>query len=164
MKRQYILFGILGIFALSILTPSVRGYEETIYLTNEVSINIDLEKGNYVRWEFKTFDEPFEVWFFIFYLYSNTPITTLSTNEYSDSGSFEVSYNPSFACEFRIQRRGGSLGYITVKINVNPFGIGGYNLLFLLGIMGISSILLRKIIKKERINQRKKINFLNFSF
>ncbi|KKM67409.1 hypothetical protein LCGC14_1471410 [marine sediment metagenome] len=136
--------GIIIIIGVFFLTPSVRGasYNNT-YSGFLVSGNFALidtiifETGDKVYWDFRTFDNPFDVMLI-------AGAYTLSTNDTSGSGSFTIpALIPYLISIYNVDTT--ESGNYEVNISVNPpASISGFNLFILLGIISLITIIVKK--------------------
>ena len=142
MKKLTILIIIsMGMF---FLTPSVRGasYSNT-YTGFLVSGNFAIvttnifETGDKVYWDFRTFDNPFNMM-----LIAGPNI--LSIDSTSGSGSFSVpAIIPYLISIYNVDTT--ESGNYEVNISVNPpASIPGFNLFILLGIVGLTAIIIKR--------------------
>jgi len=140
-----ITIGMIIVIGTFMLTPSVRSASYSVTYTGflapgtpELINRFDFVAGDEVRWNFRTFSDPFNV-----QLTVNADL--LSLDKTSDSSSFTVTSGGSFVIYIKNIDTTESGSY-EVNISVNPTSssISGFNLFILLGVISLTALIIKK--------------------
>lgn len=159
MKKEKYIISVVMICMLLGIILSVKAIEETNYLSPDDSIiyTISLVIGDKLSWSFETYDEEFYVQVWLYPDISSERFI-LSENVVKNEGIWTCPINDSFWLFFYNMDDRLRAGYIDIyyERNAEPEpnndfkfpSISGFNIIFLISLIGIISIVLYSIKKK----------------